>query len=128
MNGTGAAKNNMEPPQFEVNFIQASEEGVAVAGRNCGATVRAGDVFDWVYHGTATKDAEGNYSGMLRSHERPILLKVTGIAVYKRWSDELSEGMTGRLYLVGTGGNDLRTFDYLTTKDSGTHGHPTDTI
>ena len=46
---------------------------------------------------------------------------------FRKWQG-WSEGMTGRLYLVGPGGNDLRTFDYLTTKDSGTHGHPTDTI
>ena len=65
---------------------------------------------------------------MLRSHEHPVLLKVTAIEVYKRRSDELSEGMTGLLYLAGPGSNDLRIFDFLTTKDLGTHGHPTHTI
>lgn len=128
VNGTSAFKNDMKPPQFEVNFAQASEEGVAVAGRNCGTIVRVGDVFDWVYHGTATRDAEGYYSGMLRSHERLVLLKVIAIEVYKRRSDKLSEGMTGWLCLAGTGSNDLRMFDFLTTEDLGTHGHPTHTI
>jgi len=65
---------------------------------------------------------------MLRSHERLVLLKVIAIEVYKRRSDKLSEGMTGWLCLAGTGSNDLRMFDFLTTEDLGTHGHPTHTI
>jgi len=118
----------MVPPQFEVNFVQASDEAVVVSGRNCGASVRIGQVFDWVYHGTVIRDSEGYYSGMRRSHERPILLKVTAIEVYRQWNDELSEGMTGLLFLRGTGGDTLRAFDFLTTRNLGTHGHPTDTI
>ena len=118
----------MESPQFEVNFIQVSQKSVAITGRNCGATIRVGDVFDLVYHGTFIRDAEGQCLEMLRSRERPVLLKVTGIKVYEQWSDDMSEGMTGRLYLAGTGGDDLRAFDFLTTKDLATHGHPTNTV
>ena len=78
--------------EFEVNFIHATEGGVAVSGRNCGDSIFLGDVFDWVYHGTATRDAEGNHSGISCSCVRSILLKVIAIEVYKRGSRELSEG------------------------------------
>ena len=101
-------------PEFEVNFIHATEEGIAVSGRNCGASIRLGDIFDRVYHGTPTKDDVGDHSEMIHSDERPASLKVTAIEVYGRWSDEISEGMTGLLHLVGTGADGLRTFDYLT--------------
>ena len=118
----------MESYQFEVNFVQASDEGVVVSGRNCGASIRIGQVFDWVYRGTVVRDSEGNSLGMRRFHERPILLKVTAIEVYRRWSDELSEGMTGRLFLRGIGGETLCAFDFLTARNLGTHGHSTHTI
>jgi hypothetical protein len=80
----------------------ASKQIVVVGVPNNNISISVGDVFCMTYK-LSDADILNNIAMPQRLQEKPVLLKVEKIEVYRKNVMELTHGMTGGLYLDGSG-------------------------
>ena len=96
----------MDPayPSFQlVEFIPPS----AVTGRNCGAPLKTGMIFNVLRRTRFSRDNQHLYSEEVGA-PRTISLKLKRIEAYRKTLDELGSGMTALLELTGDGLDQIR--------------------
>jgi hypothetical protein len=90
--------------EFTVEAILPVDGMMFVDGRVCNAAIRPGDVFTRLY-GPDTKwdSSRAEWIAADPGPTRSVALRIESIESYRRFWDELSEGMTARIRLSGVG-------------------------
>ncbi|MCU0546891.1 MAG: hypothetical protein MUE44_32795 [Oscillatoriaceae cyanobacterium Prado104] len=107
---------NKQIKEFDVDNVVQLKDMYCVQGACNKGDIKLGDIFLVAYqHITKSGFFEGRYEYEVlgRSDVREIELQVIRIKAYNRDLDELSQGMSGELYLKGEGGDILRERDFL---------------
>lgn len=89
------------PIEFGVASVELSTKKAIVNGRCYQGPLVIGDVFNSIYRIHVHKNVDGSYGPSIREGVKPAFLQVIAIWAYDHSLEELGDGMTGRLELVG---------------------------
>ncbi|MEO7330326.1 MAG: hypothetical protein ABI193_17250 [Minicystis sp.] len=96
--------------EFSVDIVTGPADAPIVKGRCLKGPIKLGDVFSSTY----TFDDRRSETPT-RVGEFSVSLRVQKMMAYRRYLDEIDEGLTAQLELVGTGGTEVKSGGILGT-------------
>lgn len=102
--------------KFFVDSIEREGEVYCAKGVCTQGSIEVGVTFLKVYKEIVNKIALYEFELVGTENHRVVALRVEKIIAYRRSLDSLPQGMTGEIYLVGEGGDDIHEKDILASE------------
>ena len=99
--------------EFMVDSVTLESDFLLVQGACNRGSICVGDKFGKAYKHELEEESDGGYCVSKQYNERSVVLTVEKIRAYGHDIDELAEGMTGELLLLGQGSEHIKINDLL---------------